>query len=276
MTGAEGYIMELDEKIRSLKMILQDHSPLLIAYSGGVDSSLLSVMALEELGPGHMHAVLVEGPEVPRRSLEAAKKHAREIGFPLDIVQGLPFSPEIRRTNPHDRCKLCKLGTFEVLDDAANRHECRFIADGANASDLGEHRPGIEAFSSCGVIHPFIMAGISKQEIREIARRKNLSFWNKPSSACLYSRIPYGEEITGEKLHMIEEGENILADLGVSQGRVRHHGTIARIEILPDEFEKVISARSALLKGFETLGFRYIALDLRGYRPGSMDEVLLS
>jgi pyridinium-3,5-biscarboxylic acid mononucleotide sulfurtransferase len=161
-----------------------------------------------------------------------------------------------------------------VLDKVREKFNCRFIVDGANISDLGEHRPGIEAFSSCGVIHPFIMAGITKQEIREIAKETGLSFWNKPSSACLYSRIPYGDNISDEKLIMIEKGEDILSDLGITQVRVRHHGNIARIEVIPGEMDIVYNARDQIQDAFKKIGFLYTTLDLRGYRPGSMDEPL--
>lgn len=268
--------MSVESKVKTLTEILHVHAPLLIAYSGGVDSSLLAVLAKEILGPEQIHCILAFGPEVPRRALHAAVKQSEEFGLPLDVIPGNPFSDELKRTNPHDRCRYCKLGTFEILDSARKKFNCHSIADGANASDLSEHRPGIDAFSSCGVIHPFIMAGITKQDIRNIAEEKGLSFWNKPSSACLYSRIPYGEEITEEKLRMIEEGEDILADIGISQPRVRHHGTIARIEVPPGEMEIVFSGRDKILTSFRKLGFLYITLDLRGYRSGSMDEVLPS
>ncbi|MDD1729328.1 MAG: ATP-dependent sacrificial sulfur transferase LarE, partial [Methanospirillum sp.] len=181
---------------------------------------------------------------------------------------------DLKQINPSDRCRHCKLGTYQTLAKAAERYESRFIADGANVSDLGEHRPGIEAFSSCGVIHPFIMAGITKPEIRQIAREKGLPFWNKPSAACLYSRIPYGDEITDEKLGMIEKGEEFLASLKFSQVRVRHHGNIARIEVDPGDIPEIIEKRSQIDERFREIGFSYVTLDLRGYRSGSMDEVL--
>lgn len=266
--------MSTSEKLNNLTEILRSHAPLLIAYSGGVDSSLLAVLAKEALGPDNIQCTLVDGPEVPRCLFHAAVKLAGEIGLPLTVLTGTPFSDELKRLNPSDRCRFCKLGIFKILETARKKYHCNYIADGANASDTGENRPGIDAFSSCGVIHPFIMAGITKQDIRTISKELGLSFWNKPSAACLYSRIPYGDEITEEKLRMIEKGEDILSGLGISQPRVRHHGTIARLEVPPDEMEIIFSARNRILEEFKSLGFLYVTLDLQGYRSGSMDEVL--
>jgi uncharacterized protein len=266
--------MNLQKKLIYLQGIIAGHAPLLIAYSGGIDSALLAVLTLETIGPEKMHCILVDGPELPRRDLAEARSIAETMGLPLTVVTGHPLDDDLMRENPHDRCRHCKLGIFHLLSDAAMRFSCSSIADGANASDLGEHRPGISAFSSCGVIHPFIMASITKTDIREIARTKNLPFWNKPSSACLYSRIPYGEEITAEKLRMVEQAEDLLIILGFRQVRVRHHGNIARIEILSEEFSKLLFHAGKIDKKLHDIGFSYVTLDLRGYRSGSMDEVL--
>ncbi|MFH0967194.1 MAG: ATP-dependent sacrificial sulfur transferase LarE, partial [Methanobacteriota archaeon] len=214
--------MNIQDKLSALQRIITEHSPLLIAYSGGVDSALLAALTLETVGPERMQCILVDGPELPRHDLNEACITAKTLGLPLEVVIGEPLKDDLRQENPHDRCRHCKLGTFNVLNAAAAKYSCTSIADGANASDSGEHRPGISAFSSCGVIHPFIMASITKTEIRKIARMKNLPFWDKPSSACLYSRIPYGEEITDEKLQMIEQAEDLLINLGFRQVRVRH------------------------------------------------------
>lgn len=268
------HISDINKKIQDFKSIIREHAPILIAYSGGVDSTLLAVLTRETIGAEHMHCVLVDGPEVPRRAVKAAINQLEYMKIPLTVREGVPFSRDLQKTNPHDRCRYCKLGTYPILRQIADETGCKYIADGANASDLGEHRPGIEAFSSCGVIHPFIIAGITKQDIREIAKSMDLPFWDKPSSACLYSRIPYGEEITEEKLRMIEKGEDMLQDMGLRQTRVRHHGAIARIEVLPEEMEKIISHREQIHSFFKNMGFLYVTLDLKGYRSGSMDEVL--
>jgi len=266
--------MDIPTKLKKLEQIICENAPILIAYSGGVDSSLLAAIALETIGPERVQCVLVDGPEVPRRGLSEAISTADNLELPLEIITGESLSIDLKQKNPHDRCRHCKTGTFQTLAEASKRYGSRSIADGANVSDIGEHRPGIEAFSSCGVIHPFIMAGITKSEIREIAREKGLSFWNKPSSACMYSRIPYGDAITEEKLHMIEKGEEVLLGLGFTQVRIRHHGNIARIEVLPDDIVRVIDHRMEIDEQLRKIGFSYVSLDLRGYRSGSLDEVL--
>lgn len=265
---------DVTQKTRLLEEIIRKHAPLLIAYSGGVDSSLLAALTREILGEERMQCILVDGPELPRRGYYSALQTADELHIPLKVIPGIPFSDELKRENPHDRCRYCKLGTYTLLASELRLSGFLFIADGANESDLCEHRPGIDAYSSCGVIHPFIMAGITKQDIRKIAQGKGFSFWNKPSSACLYSRIPYGEPITTEKLLMIEKGEDLLANLGITQARVRHHGTIARIEVLSSEMDLILSAREKIQEYFRDLGFAYVTLDLIGYRSGSLDEIL--
>jgi len=268
--------MEIQQKKHLLKEILNKHTPLLVAYSGGVDSSLLAALTQDIIGKGNMYCILVNGPELPRREYNAALKTADDLHLPLAVINGNPLSDTLKRENPRDRCWYCKRETYNILASAAKEHSCNFIADGANASDLFEHRPGIDAFSSCGVIHPFIMAGMTKQDIRIVAKEMGFSFWNKPSSACLYSRIPYGEIITPDKLSEIEKGEDFLIGLGFSQVRVRHHGTIARIEILSSEIELIISCREQIHRYFRQLGFTYVTLDLLGYRSGSLDEMLPS
>ncbi|MBN1167784.1 MAG: ATP-dependent sacrificial sulfur transferase LarE [Methanospirillaceae archaeon] len=268
--------MDTEQKIKDLAAILHAHAPLLIAYSGGIDSSVLAALSREVLGTRGIQCVLLIGPELSERAYHTAREIAEELSLPFTTVPAVPLSEEIRKENPATRCRLCKLGNYPVLEYERIRYGCRFIADGANASDLLENRPGIDAFTSCGVIHPYIMAGITKDDIREIARKKGYSFWNLPSSACLYSRIPYGEEITDEKLLMIEKGEDILNDYGFCQARVRHHGTIARIEVLPAEMAEVLRLREKIEEKFHTLGFCYVTLDLKGYRSGSMDETDIS
>ena len=266
--------INLQEKIITLQGILTEYAPLLIAYSGGVDSALLAAISLEILGPSQFFCITIDGPELPRHGLKEAITMVETLGLPLEVVTGESLTEDLKRENPHDRCRYCKLGSFQILKAAATRHGCKSIADGANASDLGEHRPGISAFTSCGVIHPFIMAEITKADIREIARIKGLPFWDKPSSACLYSRIPYGEEITSQKLIMVEQAEDFLMGLDFHQVRVRHHGRIARIEIPPEEIPRIVPFAQQIDENFRNIGFSYVTLDLRGYRSGSMDEVL--
>jgi len=268
------HVMDIHQKTERIITIIKEHAPLVISYSGGVDSTLLAVLARESVGADQIVCVFIDGAEVPRRAVSTAKTQAESLKLPLVIRQGIPLSYEVQQSNPHDRCKSCKLKTFPILREIGDEFGYKTIADGANASDVEEYRPGIDASSSCGIIHPFIMAGITKEDIRMIAFRMGYAFWNKPSSACLYSRIPYGEEITNEKLRMIEKGEELLQNRGIQQARVRHHGTIARIEVMPDDMETILLHREEISLFFKNLGFSYITLDLQGYRSGSMDEAL--
>ena len=269
------YIPEfMQSKIQKLIQILQDEAPLLIAYSGGVDSALLAALALEYAGPGAVQCILIDGPAFSRRAFHEGVKISEELSLPLTIIREELLSEPVMKENPSDRCRICKRAFCAILTTKSREYHCKSIADGANASDLTEYRPGIDEMTACGVIHPFIMAGITKQDIRTISQKRGYSFWNKPSSACLFSRIPYGEEITWEKLRMIEEGEAVLENIGILQGRVRHHDTIARIEVLPVDMDQILSHKEMILKKFQEIGFRYITLDLQGYRPGSMDEIL--
>jgi uncharacterized protein len=180
---------------------------------------------------------------------------------------------EFRKNSP-DRCYVCKKLSARMLRDHADKLGIPNIADGINASDLKEYRPGLKASIEEGIVHPFLSSGVQKTEIRQMAQECGLGIWNKPSSSCLASRIPYGEEITPEKLQMIEKAENFIQDMGFSQLRVRLHGRIARIELMPEELERAIGVRQKIVKALEVFGFSYIALDLKGYRSGSMDEVL--
>ena len=178
------------------------------------------------------------------------------------------------RKNPPERCYYCKKISAGYLKETAGKYGLACIADGINTSDMGEHRPGLTAATEEGIIHPFILAGINKDEIRQIARDRGLRVWNKPSAACLSSRIPYGDEITLTNLRMIEEAEAFLAGQGFAQFRVRLHGRIARIEVLPADFGRLLAIREDLLHRFREIGISYATLDLSGYRSGSMDEVL--
>ncbi len=180
---------------------------------------------------------------------------------------------EFRKNSPN-RCYICKKQSARILREQAEKMGISNIADGINASDLNEYRPGLQASNEEKLIHPFLSLGIQKAEIRQIAQEGGFDFWSKPSSSCLASRIPYGEKITVEKLKMVENAENILHDLGFSNLRVRLHGKIARIELIPEEFEKAVKIRHRIVELLQDCGFSYITLDLKGYRSGSMDEVL--
>jgi uncharacterized protein len=265
--------MNAVEKTQAIKETIAARGSMLVAFSGGVDSTLLAVLAKEVLG-NNTACVLLDSPVVPRAAVEQAHQIARELGLGLDIIPVPLMEQEEFRKNPANRCYLCKKISSAYLKQRAEELGLACVADGINVSDMNEHRPGLAASTEERIIHPFIESGITKQEIREIAREYGLPVWQKPSAACLSSRIPYGEEITQEKLRIIEEAEAFLAGQGFGQLRVRLHGTIARIEVHTEEVGKILDMQPAVVKKLKSIGFSYVTLDLEGYRSGSMDEVL--
>ena len=265
--------MNTDEKMQALKEKIAVKGSMLIAFSGGVDSTLLAVLAKEVLG-NNTTCILLDSPVVPRAAIEQARKIAHDCELNLDIIPVPLMEREEFRKNPADRCYICKKISATYLRQQAEVLGLACIADGMNVSDTSEHRPGLTASSEEGIIHPFIETGITKQDIRKISRDYGLSVWKKPSAACLSSRIPYGEEITREKIRIIEEAEEFLADRGFGQFRVRLHGTIARIEVHKEEMGKILDIHTAVVKKLKSIGFSYVTLDLEGYRSGSMDEVI--
>jgi uncharacterized protein len=260
-------------KHEELRKIIAGHGPMLVAYSGGVDSTLLAAVAREVLGE-KTRCVLLDSPVVPRAAVEQAQQLARELGLALDIIPVSLMDYAEFCSNPADRCYYCKKISAVHLKRRAAELGLACIADGINVSDTKEHRPGLRASTEEGIVHPFIEAGITKQDIRDIAREMGLPVWQKPSAACLSSRIPYGDHITPEKLLMIEEAEAYLAGLRIGQLRVRLHGNLARIEVHKEDREKILEQQSAVVKKLKHLGFAYVTLDIEGYRSGSMDEVL--
>lgn len=265
--------MNTREKTQALKEIIASKGSMLISFSGGVDSALLAVLAKEILAE-RTRCVLLDSPVVPRFAIAEARQIAEEFSLQLEIIPIRIMDDKRFVKNPAERCYWCKKKSAKVLKWRKEELHYACIADGINVSDKGEHRPGLLAGTEEGIIHPFLEAGITKADIREIAQSCGLQFWNKPSAACLSSRIPYGEEITPTKLAMIEDAETFLHTSGFSQCRVRMHGSIARIEVIKDDMQKLLSNREDLVKTLRTIGFTYISLDLTGYRSGSMDEVL--
>ncbi|MDD1685328.1 MAG: ATP-dependent sacrificial sulfur transferase LarE [Methanoregula sp.] len=260
-------------KHEDLKKIIKDHGPVLVAYSGGVDSTLLAATAKDALGE-KTRCVLLDSPVVPRAAVAQAQEIARGLGLGLDIIEIPLMSNADFRMNPFDRCYYCKKISAVHLKKRAGELGLACIADGTNISDTGEHRPGLRASTEEGILHPFIEAGLTKQDIRNIARMLDLPVWQKPSAACLASRIPYGDAITAGKLQRIEDAEAYLAGLNIGQLRVRMHGDIARIEVHKEDLRKILDKKTAVAGKFRSLGFAYVTLDLEGYRSGSMDEVL--
>lgn len=261
------------KKYKNLSEIVAGHGPMLVAYSGGVDSTLLAAVARDVLGE-KTRCVILDSPVVPRAAVHQAQELAGELGLGLDIINVPLMGNADFRMNPSDRCYFCKQISAVYLRKRAAELGLSCIADGINISDTGEHRPGLRASTEEGIVHPFIEAGITKQDIRDIARYLDLPVWQKPSAACLSSRIPYGDAITEGKLRRIEDAETYLASLGIGQVRVRLHGALARIEVHKDDRNTILDRQTAVVRKLKALGFSYVTLDIEGYRSGSMDEVL--
>ena len=265
--------MTVQKKHQELKERIASRGSMLVAFSGGVDSTLLAVIAKEVLGE-KSRCVLLDSAVVPRAAVVQARDVARELGLSLDIIPVPHLENREFCENTADRCYHCKKISAVHLRRRADDLGLESIADGINISDMSEHRPGLRASTEEGILHPFIEAGVTKQEIREIARGMGLPVWQKPSAACLSSRIPYGDGITPEKLRRIEEAEAFLSSRGLGQLRVRLHGTVARIEVHKEEMGKILEQHTTVAKELKSMGFSYVTLDLEGYRSGSMDEVL--
>ena len=265
----------LAAKSRRLGEHLRSLGRLLVAYSGGVDSAFLAWAAYRELGDD-MLAVLADSPSLARSQMQDAVAFAQERGIPLAIIQTAEMERSEYRKNDGFRCFYCKDELFTVMEQFRAEHGFSVIAYGVNTDDQGDHRPGQGAARQHGVAAPLLAAGLSKQEIRELARAADLRIWDKPASACLSSRIEYGREVTPEALLAVEKGEEALRNLGFRQLRVRHHGDIVRIEIARDELPRALTAEMAteFTRIFKALGFTYITLDQEGFRSGSMNATL--
>jgi uncharacterized protein len=265
----------LHDKAQELRDHLLRLGRVLVAYSGGVDSAFLAWAAHCARGE-EMLAVLADSPSLARSQMADAVAFAGEQGFPLTIIQTAELDNPEYRQNDASRCFHCKDELFTVMEDFRSRHGFDVIAYGVNADDQGDYRPGQQAALQHGVAAPLLQAGLTKQEIRELARLAGLRIWDKPASACLSSRIEYGRPVTPEALQVVERGEDALRLLGFRQFRVRHHGDIVRIEIAREEMSRALSPEMAaeFTRIFKALGFSYITLDLEGFRSGSMNAVL--
>jgi len=265
----------LEAKDKRLRDFLEGYGSLVVAFSGGLDSSLLLAAAHDVLGD-RMLAVTAVSPIYPRRERAAAEALARALGVRFLQIETGDVARADFAANPPERCYLCKRELFGKLREIARKEKMAYVADGANADDLNDYRPGMRAARELGVVSPLVEAGLTKEDIRALSKRLGLATWDKASSACLASRIPYGEPITREKLAMIEAAEEFLEALGFRQVRVRHHGNVARIEVAPDEIERLASAavRERVVHKLREIGYHYVCLDAEGYRTGSLNEVL--
>jgi len=266
----------LQKKYEALKQYLQDLESVVVAYSSGVDSTFLLYAAKEALGD-NLIAVTAASDFFPKRELEETKVFCEEIGVQHRILYADELEVEGIAENPTNRCYLCKKDLFGKFVALAKECKMAAVVEGSNVDDEGDYRPGMQAIAELGIKSPLRAVRFTKAEIRELSREFGLSTWEKPSFACLASRFPYGEIITKEKLHKVEEAEQLLLDLGFQQFRVRIHGEdLARIELLPSDFEAVMKdeTRELIYEKLRRFGFAYVSLDLRGYRTGSLNEVL--
>src|SRR5581483_232951 len=270
--GGDG---ELQRKLDALEQRLRGSGRLLVAYSGGADSAFLASAAHRILGT-RMLAVIADSPSLARAQLADAVSFANEQGFPLEVIQTSELDRPDYVRNDGARCFHCKDELFTMMESMRQERGYDTIAYGVNVDDQGDFRPGQRAAGKHHVAAPLLEAGLRKQEIRELARAANLRVWDKPASACLSSRVEYGRPVTREVLGVIEKGEDAIRKLGFRQFRVRHHGEMVRIEIARDELDRALTGEMAaeFTRIFKALGFRFVTLDLEGFRSGSMNAFL--
>ncbi|MCL5292954.1 MAG: ATP-dependent sacrificial sulfur transferase LarE [Actinobacteria bacterium] len=267
----------LQQKLAYMRQILRDMDSVLVAFSGGADSTLVLKVALDVLGDRAAAGIGVS-ETYPRREMAEALALAVELGAQVELVSTKELSDPHYSMNPTNRCYYCKSELFAKLRAVAESRDLAWVADGSNMDDAtSDYRPGLQAASELGVRSPLREAGLTKAEIRQASRRLSLRTWNKPSFACLASRFPYQSPITRESLCQVDDAEQYLYDLGFRQVRVRHHGEIARIEVEPEEMSRLVEpdVRDRMVARMKELGYRYIVVDLAGYRTGSMNEGLV-
>jgi len=265
----------LAEKGRRLHDILAGYQSVLIAFSGGVDSAYLAIAASTALGSRAL-AVTADSASYPDSHRRLALSIANDFGFAHEVIHTAELERPEYRANPANRCYYCKDELYGRLAALATERGLAVVIDGNNADDRGDYRPGRQAAREHGVKSPLDEADLTKDDIRELARAAGLESWNEPASACLSSRIPYGTEVSDEKLRQIEQAETVLRDLGFRVFRVRHHDSVARLEIARSEMARALdqNVNARLVAALKELGYQYVSLDLQGYRLGSLNEAL--
>ncbi len=267
----------LDQKFTRMQDVLRSLERVAVAFSAGVDSTFVLKVAVDTLGPRNVVAVTGRSDSLAQDELDATIDLARQFGVEHVLVDTHELANPNYAANPANRCFYCKSMLYERMGPIRSERGIAHAVNGTNADDYGDYRPGLEAAEQFGVRAPAAEAGLTKQDIRELSARLGLPTFDKPAMPCLASRIPYGEAVTPEKLRMIEQGEAYLRkQLGLTDCRVRHHGVLARIEVPADAIERLASAdvRTALDAHFRSIGYQYVALDLRGFRSGALNEVI--